>query len=70
MLHGEYLTEWEVRRLHQKNDPCCMYKHNSTNVSKGYHCFIQGEISGKSLVLTVCVHPLDLRLGLFLGYEH
>lgn len=38
---------------------------------KAIRCFIYAEISSKILpALAVFVHPLDLRLRLFLGYEH
>lgn len=54
---------------HYKNNP---FSHNLFDKClKGYHSLIYGEISGKSLpALAVFVNPLDLRLGLFLGYEH
>lgn len=63
MFHREYLTEWENREIIIIFLAVWINLYNKC--FKGYHCFIQGEISGKSLpVLTVFVHPLDLILGL------
>ncbi len=68
---GECLTNWGFRRASPRTIFFRLYGNSFSERLKGFHCVICKEISGRSLLaLAVSVHPLDLRPGLALGYEH
>lgn len=68
---GNLLSDRDSEKTLQKQSLLPLYVQTYSTCLRSYHCLIYGEISGKSLPeLAVFVHPLDLRLGLFLGFEH
>ena len=66
------MTDWEIWQTVTRTTLSPVVMTNVFNKRlRGYHRLIYEVIWGQSLpALALFVHPLDLRLRLFLGYEH